>query len=183
MRVALPGASQVASDNSGRITKLGRMLRRTKFDELPQLWNVVRGDMSLVGPRPELPQFVKHYTSAFDRLLHVRPGLTDDASIAFRNEEGILRGHQDAEQIYIRVLLPAKATRSLAAIERASFVSDVAVLFRTMAALLGWRIGTEQLTLSTLRSQDGHGAADAGEHISPMERKPVLEPQRSLDER
>ncbi|MEW6580001.1 MAG: sugar transferase, partial [Chloroflexota bacterium] len=92
-----------------RVTPIGRVLRRTKLDELPQLWNVLRGDMSLVGPRPEDPRYVALYTPEQRRVLDVRPGITSLASIEYRHEEAVLRG-PDWEQRYIREVMPAKLT-------------------------------------------------------------------------
>mgnify|MGYP005851405153 CR=1 FL=1 len=114
-----------------RITRIGHFLRRTKLDELPQLWNVLRGDMSLVGPRPEDPRYVAHYTAEQRRLLTVRPGITSPASIAFRNEE-TLHTRADWEAQYLHDILPAKLAIDLEYVQNASFGRDIAVLIRTL---------------------------------------------------
>jgi len=91
-----------------RITRAGGVLRRSKIDELPQLWNVLKGDMSIVGPRPEVPRYVQLYTSMQRKVLEVRPGLTDDASIAYRYEEDLLAKASDPETFYINEVMPEK---------------------------------------------------------------------------
>lgn len=94
MRVTNTGSSITVAGDS-RVTRIGALLRATKLDELPQLWNVLRGDMSLVGPRPELPEFVELFRERYGRLLEARPGITDLASVRFRDEEGLLSATQD----------------------------------------------------------------------------------------
>ena len=98
----------VTASDDARVTRLGTVLRRFALDELPQVWNVIRGDMSVVGPRPEIPRFVREYAPEWDEVFHVRPGLTDLTSIVFRNEEQLLAGSSDPEQLYIDILLPIK---------------------------------------------------------------------------
>jgi len=94
--------------NMARITPFGKFLRSTKFDELPQLWNVLRGDMSLVGPRPEVPKWVIVRSDHWKQVLSIRPGVTDPASIAFRDEETILARSSDPEATYRETILPQK---------------------------------------------------------------------------
>lgn len=117
-----------------RVTPIGRVLRRTKLDELPQLWNVLRGDMSLVGPRPEDPRYVALYTPEQRRVLDVRPGITSLASIEYRNEEAILRG-PDWEQRYIREVMPAKLAIDLRYVQQATLLTDLLIILRTLLAL------------------------------------------------
>ncbi len=117
-----------------RVTPLGRILRRTKLDELPQLWNVLRGDMSLVGPRPEDPRYVALYTPEQRRVLDVRPGITSLASLEYRNEEAILRG-PDWEQRYIHEVMPAKLAIDLRYVQGATLFSDILIILRTLLAL------------------------------------------------
>lgn len=117
-----------------RVTSIGRVLRRTKLDELPQLWNVLRGDMSLVGPRPEDPRYVALYTPAQRRVLDVRPGITSLASIEYRNEEAVLHG-PDWEQRYIHEVMPAKLAIDLRYVQRATLFTDLLIILRTLLAL------------------------------------------------
>jgi lipopolysaccharide/colanic/teichoic acid biosynthesis glycosyltransferase len=131
------GGAQVTAAQDPRVTPLGRFLRATKLDELPQLWNVVRGDMSLTGPRPEVERYVKHYRPEWERVFDVRPGLTDSASVAFRHEEELLAGAHDRERAYVEVLLPLKIRLALEDVERASLAHDLGVLLRTALAVLG----------------------------------------------
>lgn len=120
-----------------RVTRVGRWLRRTKLDELPQLLDVVAGRMSLVGPRPELPRYVALYPPALRALLlGVRPGITDPASLKYADEASLLAAAADPEREYCEVLLPAKLQESANYLRHATLVSDFAVLGRTAALLL-----------------------------------------------
>jgi len=121
-----------------RITPLGRLLRKYKIDELPQLINVILGDMSLVGPRPEVPEYVERYTEEQRRVLSVRPGLTDTASIVYRDEEAVLSRYDDAQKAYVDKVMPAKLRLNLAYIERAGFFSDLSLIFKTLEKIF-WR--------------------------------------------
>jgi len=118
-----------------RVTTLGRFLRRYKIDELPQLWNVLRGDMSLVGPRPELPVYVVDYTPEQRAVLSARPGITDPATLAYRHEEEVLAGHENPEQFYRTQILPDKLTRNLAYLRKISLRSDLRIICETIASL------------------------------------------------
>ena len=117
-----------------RITPVGRVLRRCKLDELPQLINVLKGEMSLVGPRPEDPRYVARYTPEQRRVLSVRPGITSAASVHYRNEETILAGPQ-WEQQYLTVVLPDKLRLDLDYLDHRTFWSDIGIIRQTMAAL------------------------------------------------
>ena len=117
-----------------RVTRVGAFLRRTKLDELPQLWNVVRGEMSFVGPRPEDPRYVARYTPEQRRVLAVRPGLTSPASLAFRDEASRLRG-DDWERTYVEEVLPEKLALELAYLRHRTLGSDLRLILRTLAAL------------------------------------------------
>jgi lipopolysaccharide/colanic/teichoic acid biosynthesis glycosyltransferase len=119
----------------GRVTRAGKWLRRWKLDELPQLWNIVRGEMSFVGPRPELTRYVEIFRRDYDVLLRRRPGLTDPAAIAYRHEAELLANEPDPEAAYVARILPDKLRLSMAYAERRSPVSDLAVLLRTVGAL------------------------------------------------
>ena len=119
-----------------RITRVGRVLRDKRLDELPQLIDVLKGDMSLVGPRPELPRYVVHYPAALrERVLAVRPGLTDPASLAFLNEAARLAAAADPEREYVEAILPAKLAVAADYADRASLATDLGVLLRTLRRL------------------------------------------------
>ena len=98
----------VTSGDDPRITKVGAIIRKTKIDELPQLLNVLKGDMSLVGPRPEVMKFVKRKQDEYKKILSVKPGITDNAAIEFRDEETIMEQYEDKEKAYIDFVLPKK---------------------------------------------------------------------------
>lgn len=127
-----PGVTR--ADDS-RVTKIGAVLRGMKLDELPQLWNVLRGEMSLVGPRPELPMYVSLYEARFSSVLTVRPGLTDPASIVFRDEQRFLRG-ANHEEDYVRRILPRKLGLYERYIRRASLAYDLKLIAETLRRLI-----------------------------------------------
>ena len=114
-----------------RVTPFGRVLRRSKLDELPQLFNVLRGDMSFVGPRPEDPRYVAFYTSEQRKALAMRPGITSLASLRYRNEEAVLTG-EDWENRYINEVLPAKLTIDLEYAQNANLWRDIGIILRTL---------------------------------------------------
>ena len=121
-----------------RITRAGVFLRRTRLDELPQLFDVLRGAMSLVGPRPEVPRYAAHWPPALrDRVRAVRPGITDPASLAHLDEAALLAAAADPEREYIERILPAKAQAAAEYAEHATLATDLAVLWRTLRVLLG----------------------------------------------
>jgi lipopolysaccharide/colanic/teichoic acid biosynthesis glycosyltransferase len=122
--------SSITLGNDPRSTRVGRVLRRTKLDELPQFINVLAGDMSLVGPRPEHPEWVEGYSAEQRRLLSVRPGVTSPASLAFADEERLLTG-PDWRERYREVILPAKLAIELAYLDRRTLWSDLGVIART----------------------------------------------------
>ncbi len=125
----------LTTDGDLRITTVGRLLRRTKLDELPQLLNVLWGDMSLVGPRPEVPEYVRLYSERQLKVLSVRPGLTDPASIVYRDEEKVLARYDDAEKIYTEKIMPAKLKLNLSYIEKATFLTDLGIIIKTLQKL------------------------------------------------
>lgn len=129
------GAAQITVSGDDRITAIGRILRKTKLDELPQLLNVLRGEMSFVGPRPEVPKYVARYTEAQRRALSVRPGITDWATLHYRNEESILAASDDPERLYLETVLPEKLRLSLEYLDRASFAGDLGILWLTFLRL------------------------------------------------
>jgi lipopolysaccharide/colanic/teichoic acid biosynthesis glycosyltransferase len=124
--------TQITIGDDQRITRSGTWLRKFKLDELPQLFNVLNGDMSLVGPRPEVPKYVDIYTLQQRQVLQVRPGITDPASIAFRNESDLLGKADDPEAFYIREIMPKKLELNLSYLESQSVVSDIKIIFNTL---------------------------------------------------
>lgn len=135
MRVANTG-SQVTSADDDRITPLGKVLRKTKLDELPQLIDVALGDMSLVGPRPEVPRYVAMWgDEARAEILSVRPGITDPAAIAYRNEQDELAAAEDPEAHYTQVILPRKVAMYRDYVRNRSFTGDIKVILGTLAAI------------------------------------------------
>jgi lipopolysaccharide/colanic/teichoic acid biosynthesis glycosyltransferase len=132
MRVEPGAAITVGADP--RITRSGHFLRQTKLDELPQLWDVLRGAMSLVGPRPELPRYVELYPADLrERVLAVRPGITDPASLAFSHEAELLAAAADPEREYREVVMPAKLKLSADYAARASLATDLRLILATLA--------------------------------------------------
>ena len=115
-----------------RVTWIGRLLRKTKLDELPQLWNVLVGDMSFVGPRPEVPRYVARYTPEQREILKYKPGITDMATMFFRNEEALLRGSGDLEGFYLQYCLPKKIELNLRYAQRASAFQDIWIIAQTL---------------------------------------------------
>jgi lipopolysaccharide/colanic/teichoic acid biosynthesis glycosyltransferase len=118
-----------------RVTRAGRFLRKWKIDELPQLINVVRGEMSLVGPRPESPGYVAHYTAEQRRVLAVKPGMTGLTQVQFRHEETLLSRCADPEKDYIEKIMPQKLAIDLAYIEDRSFSLDLRLMLETVLCL------------------------------------------------
>jgi lipopolysaccharide/colanic/teichoic acid biosynthesis glycosyltransferase len=126
---------QLTVDGDPRITPVGRWLRRTKLDELPQLFNVLTGEMSLVGPRPEVPRYAAHYTPEQRRVLALVPGITDPASIAYRDEARLLAASTEPERLYLERIMPDKIRRNLEYERRATLGSDLRVVLQTVGVL------------------------------------------------
>ena len=122
-----------------RVTRVGRVIRAWKLDELPQLFNVLKGDMDLVGPRPEVPRYVALYTPAQREVLSVRPGITDPASVAFRDESALMGQQEDPERYYVEVIMPHKLKLNLEYLAERTLASDVRVILGTLAAVTGRR--------------------------------------------
>ncbi len=135
-RTMVPDADRsgplVTRDSDARITWIGRILRKTKLDELPQLWNVLKGEMSLVGPRPEVSKYVERYTPEQRRILNLKPGITDLASVHFRNEELLLKNADDLEEFYVRHCLPRKVQLNLEYAARATLLRDTWIILQTI---------------------------------------------------
>ena len=124
-------------ENDPRITAVGKTLRRYKLDELPQFWNVLTGEMSLAGPRPQVAWAVELYTPEERALLNLRPGITDYASIKFRNEAEILKGSLDPDKDYLEKIAPEKMRLELEYLRNCSFLEDLKILFATFLAIMG----------------------------------------------
>jgi lipopolysaccharide/colanic/teichoic acid biosynthesis glycosyltransferase len=129
------GGPSTAGDDP-RITRIGAFLRSYKLDELPQLLNVVAGDMSIVGPRPEVRRYVDMYTDEEKQILTVRPGITDFASLWNTDEGAVLAGAADPEQAYLELIRPEKIRLQLEYVRRQSFLTDVRIIARTLAAVI-----------------------------------------------
>jgi lipopolysaccharide/colanic/teichoic acid biosynthesis glycosyltransferase len=140
LRTMVDGAASlgpaVTVDGDPRITRLGRFLRKSKLDELPQLVNVWLGDMSVIGPRPEVPKYVSQYADEDRLVLAVRPGITDAASIQFRDEEEVLARFSDRERAYLDEVLPRKLALARAYVRSQTFLGDLQLLFRTFVVVL-----------------------------------------------
>ncbi len=142
MQHAVPGQPsqglQITVGADRRITRVGHFLRASKLDELPQLFDVWLGDMSLVGPRPEVPRYVAHYPAGLrEKVLSVRPGITDIASIEYRDESSVLARAADPEQAYIHEVLPHKLALAAQYVDQSSLWLDVRLIARTVAAIVG----------------------------------------------
>jgi lipopolysaccharide/colanic/teichoic acid biosynthesis glycosyltransferase len=131
------GGPQVTAADDARQTRIGRILRKTKLDEMPTLWNVVRGDLSLVGPRPEVPSYVDLENPLWREVLSARPGITDPVTLRLRNEEALLaQVPEDREDYYLQVLLPFKLRGYADYLRKRTCWSDVLVLGRTFSAIV-----------------------------------------------
>lgn len=132
-----PSGPAITAAGDRRITPIGRWLRRSKLDELPQLLNVLRGEMSLVGPRPEVPRYVERYTPDQRAVLAVRPGITGPSQISFRDEERLLASAEKPEAYYVDVLMPQKLAIDLQYVRHPSLTRDLQLLLRTTLAVWG----------------------------------------------
>lgn len=129
-------SGQFDAGNCSRVTPVGQMIRKSKLDELPQLWNVLKGDMSVVGPRPEIRKWVDAYPERWHGVLKVRPGITDPASIRFRNEEELLAKASDPEAEYREVILPQKLALYEEYVASSSFFGDLGLIFKTILTVI-----------------------------------------------
>ena len=125
------GVDSTAGDDK-RITPVGHLVRKLKLDELSQLWNVLKGDMSVVGPRPNVPREVALYTAEENRLLEIRPGITDLSSIVFADEGDILQGAEDPDLRYHQIIRPWKSRLGLLYVRKAKFFLDLELIFLTV---------------------------------------------------
>jgi lipopolysaccharide/colanic/teichoic acid biosynthesis glycosyltransferase len=135
MRIG-PAGIQLTASGDNRVTRVGRIIRRYKLDELPQLWNVVNGTMRLVGPRPEVPRYVDVQDPLWREVLSVPPGITDIATLLYRNEEAILASASDVDAFYRNQVLPAKLRLNVEYLRRRTPASDLRVLWATALSSL-----------------------------------------------
>jgi lipopolysaccharide/colanic/teichoic acid biosynthesis glycosyltransferase len=204
MAVSAPGSGAAITfggTRDARVTRVGHVLRRTKLDELPQLWNVIKGDMSLVGPRPEVAYYVERFRADYETILEVRPGMTDFASLAYRDEAALLERAADPAVEYAQHILPEKIRLAKEYVRRSSMAVDAALLARTVMSvwgpfggarsvasmvlvmmgtigLTGWSVGTAPRRSRVARAAAPHasGARDCG-HV----RRIVVSPAGAPD--
>jgi lipopolysaccharide/colanic/teichoic acid biosynthesis glycosyltransferase len=140
-RTMVPGSDKsgllTAGDQDSRITRVGRFLRKYKLDELPQLFNILDGKMSLVGPRPEVRKYVDMYNEQQKNVLKVKPGLTDYASLEYFSEGELLATHENPEKYYVEVIMPAKLKLNLKYIKQSNLLTDLKIIFRTLSKIVG----------------------------------------------
>ena len=129
-------ASAITVKNDPRITKSGKLLRRYKIDEWPTILNVIKSEMSFVGPRPESPKYVELYSEQQKKVLEVKPGITDPATISFNNESELMIDTNGSEGIYIKEIMPRKLAINLKYIENQSLTADVKIIFQTILLIL-----------------------------------------------
>jgi lipopolysaccharide/colanic/teichoic acid biosynthesis glycosyltransferase len=130
------GGPSITVAGDARVTRVGKFLRLAKLDEIPQFWNVLRGDVSIVGPRPEIPQYVELFKDRYREILEVRPGITDPASIRFRNEEEVLSRSPDPLEEYTERVLPAKLDMAEEYVRTRSIAGDILIMLRTASSIV-----------------------------------------------
>jgi len=130
----------ITSDGDPRITRVGRLLRKTKIDELPQLINVLKGEMSFVGPRPEVRRYVELFRYDYEEILRIRPGITDLATMKYRDEEVLLTQFGNPEEEYLKRILPDKIRLAKEYLVRSSFFFDLTLITKTLPMLFWWRV-------------------------------------------
>lgn len=136
MRTNSDKSSQITVGDDNRVTRSGKFIRKFKIDEFPQLLNVIAGQMSIVGPRPEVPKYVALYSDEQRKVLDVLPGLTDFATLQFIDEQKILGKADDPEKAYIQEVMPAKLELNLKYIKKANFFLDISLIFKTIFKIL-----------------------------------------------
>ena len=174
IRTMIQGADKSGVDSTSaddqRITPIGAFIRRCKFDEIPQLFNVIRGDMSLVGPRPNVEREVALYTDTEKKILELQPGITDISSIVFADEGEILAGKDDPDLAYNQLIRPWKSRLCILYVEKQSLSLDVKLIFLTLAVL----INREKVLLTLSDAVKNLGASD--ELVQVCKREGALEP-------
>jgi lipopolysaccharide/colanic/teichoic acid biosynthesis glycosyltransferase len=156
------GGCAVTRKNDGRMTRIGRLMERTKFDELPQLWNILKGDMSIVGPRPESLEFADCFRGRYLAVLHHRPGIFGPNQVYFRNEGALYPEGSDPEQFYRKVLFPMKADIDLEYFTNRTAIGDIGWMVRGALAVVGFN-----------RGKDGDAAEPPG-HLPEVVRSDLL---------
>ncbi|MAX66811.1 MAG: glycosyl transferase [Halobacteriovoraceae bacterium] len=131
---------QLTVGKDPRITSIGHILRKYKLDELPQLINIIKGDMSFVGPRPEVPKYVSMYNEEQKKVLQVKPGITDVASLEYINENELLKDALNPEKMYIEKIMPAKLELNYKYIQNQSLFLDIKIIFQTIFKIMGVKI-------------------------------------------
>lgn len=140
MAVDAADGPQVTAIDDRRVTPVGRLLRRAKLDELPQLWHVVTGEMAIIGPRPEVPRFVDRYTETERAILAAPPGLASAAQLVFAGEADLLKGVPDPEAVYVNQLMPLKIRIDLEYERTRTMASDLRLMAQLVLAVFGWRL-------------------------------------------
>jgi lipopolysaccharide/colanic/teichoic acid biosynthesis glycosyltransferase len=135
MKVSV-GGSLITTDADPRVTRLGQILRRWKLDELPQLWNILRGDMGIVGPRPEVERLVRQYTVTQQRILEIPPGLASMSQLVYPHEAELLRRYADPEEFYLRELMPRKIAVDLEYQQTRTFLTDLGLLGKLLLLIV-----------------------------------------------
>lgn len=125
----------ISSHDDSRVTNIGKFLRKFKIDEIPQIFNVLLGDMSLVGPRPELLKYAEYYNDDYSQILKIKPGITDYASLEFSNESELLKDPDDSEKVYINKILPDKIKLYKKYLKEANLITDIRIIFSTFKVL------------------------------------------------
>jgi len=156
--------TSVTTGKDPRITKTGKYLRKTKLDELPQLFNVLKGDMSFVGPRPDVPEIVNNYSSEMKKILEVRPGITSNASLYLRNEEELLSLAKDPDKAYEDIFVPSKVGLAMEHVRRKSFLFDFCVLLLTVLTLTAGK-------MFSLQTKEHHAVRKIKHEIRKMNSK------------
>jgi len=140
VRAAPDKGGPITFGEDPRVTRIGRFLRKMKIDELPQLINVLKGEMSIVGPRPEVRRYVELFRKDYQEILTMRPGLTDLASLKYRDEAAILGSSHDPEEMYVKHILPEKISLGKEYVRRSSPIFDLILIFKTLATLSGLKV-------------------------------------------
>src|SRR5882724_6515035 len=145
-RTMVENAAQIGTEitygNDPRITRIGRLLRKTKIDELPKIINVLKGEMSLVGPRPEIRQYVELFRKDYEEILKIRPGITDLASVKYRDEAAVLEQSENPEEEYLRRVLPDKINLSKEYIRRSSFFFELTLILKAVRKLFEHQVSS-----------------------------------------